>query len=91
MSTVHRVWRGVVTVTETFENIPRTGKRCVWDLLDNRSEMERFDWSDFFAVLAVTYGTAISIHIVFYCSFTAMDIPAKNEWPFGKNTVFRSL
>ena len=53
--------------------------------------MERFDWSDFFAVLAVTYGTAISIHIVFYCSFTAMDIPAKNEWPFGKNTVFRSL
>ena len=26
-------------------------------MLENRSETERFDWSDFFAVLAVTYGT----------------------------------
>ena len=39
--------------------VRRTGKRCVWVLLDNWSEMERYDWSDFFAVLAVTYGTGI--------------------------------
>ena len=46
-STVDRVWRGVVTVTETFEKVPRTGKRCLWILLDYRSEIKRFDWSDF--------------------------------------------
>ena len=39
-----------------YRNVRRTGKRCVWVLLENRGEMERFDWSDFFAVLAVTYG-----------------------------------
>ena len=55
-STVDRVYKGVATVTETFENIPRTGKRCVWVSLENRGEMERYDWSDFFAVLAVTCG-----------------------------------
>ena len=56
LSTVDRVYKGVATVTEIFENVRRTGKRCVWVLLENRSEMERFDWSEFFAVLAVTYG-----------------------------------
>ena len=52
LSTIDRVRVGVATVTETFENIPRTGKRCVWVLLDNRGEMERFDWSEFFAVFS---------------------------------------
>ena len=45
--------------TENSSNIPRTGKRCVWVLLENRSEMERFYWSDFFSVLAVTYGNNV--------------------------------
>ena len=58
LSTIDRVYKGVATVTEIFENIPRTGKRCVWVLLDNRGEMERYDWSEFFALLAVTYGIA---------------------------------
>ena len=53
----------VATVTETFEKVRRTGKRCVWVLLENRGEMERYDWSDSSAVLAVTYGTVQYLHI----------------------------
>ena len=51
-STVDKVWNGVATAQKQFQHSKDRQMMCM-SFVEKWSEMERFDWSDSFAVSAV--------------------------------------